>query len=409
LPGSVVQVLGSSDLVNWEPITQLTNLTGTLNFTDPGASNFNCRFYKTATTSTVATSGGNIPLARLPAQVKKNTQSGVSVYGGPAQDNGAQIATGATPLTVAADVATTGVTSPQATIFQTNFLNGSNFTYYSQSQAVVGGNSVFYTCLWTNPLPYSLGNGTNGKAVARFIVGGIGTNSMWDTITIGQYVGSNAPAVGNGVLLAFSNNPVCVGKNPMTNFEFFHNATGSALYGIGQITNTMTVTVIAEQDFSCGQFSGTFEAPTNGFASPQATVNQTNFLNASNFTYYSRSQAIVGGSPLAYTCLWSNPVPYSLGNGTNGKVAARFIVGGVGTNSMWDTIMVGEYIGSNAPALGNGVLLSLSNNPVCVGNNPMTNFEFFHNATGSALYGIGQVANTTTVTVIAEQDFSWGQ
>jgi hypothetical protein len=64
LPGTVIQVLGSSDLLNWEPIARLTNFTGTLNFTDPAASNFNCRFYKT-----VSALNGAIPSGRLPAQV----------------------------------------------------------------------------------------------------------------------------------------------------------------------------------------------------------------------------------------------------------------------------------------------------------------------------------------------------
>jgi hypothetical protein len=45
-PGSVVQVLCSSDLLNWQPIAELTNVTGALNFTDPAATNFNRRFYK---------------------------------------------------------------------------------------------------------------------------------------------------------------------------------------------------------------------------------------------------------------------------------------------------------------------------------------------------------------------------
>ena len=38
----------SSDLIQWAPLTTLTNLTGTLEFTDGEAPNYPCRFYRTA-------------------------------------------------------------------------------------------------------------------------------------------------------------------------------------------------------------------------------------------------------------------------------------------------------------------------------------------------------------------------
>ena len=44
--GNVFRVEGSTDLLTWQNITSLTNLTGTLQFTDPGATNFSRRFYR---------------------------------------------------------------------------------------------------------------------------------------------------------------------------------------------------------------------------------------------------------------------------------------------------------------------------------------------------------------------------
>ena len=37
----------SSDLDQWSPVTIVTNLTGTLEFTDPDAANLRQRFYRT--------------------------------------------------------------------------------------------------------------------------------------------------------------------------------------------------------------------------------------------------------------------------------------------------------------------------------------------------------------------------
>lgn len=44
--GDVYRVLGSTDLLNWQTISSVTNVTGTVQFTDASATNFNCRFYR---------------------------------------------------------------------------------------------------------------------------------------------------------------------------------------------------------------------------------------------------------------------------------------------------------------------------------------------------------------------------
>jgi hypothetical protein len=38
----------SGDLIQWSPLTTLTNLTGALEFTDGEAPNYPCRFYRAA-------------------------------------------------------------------------------------------------------------------------------------------------------------------------------------------------------------------------------------------------------------------------------------------------------------------------------------------------------------------------
>ena len=40
------EVPASIDLKQWSPVTTVTNLTGTLEFTDPGAVNLSQRFYR---------------------------------------------------------------------------------------------------------------------------------------------------------------------------------------------------------------------------------------------------------------------------------------------------------------------------------------------------------------------------
>ena len=49
LPGNVFRILGSTNLLDWQTIATLTNFTGTVQFTDPAATNFNCRFYQLVT------------------------------------------------------------------------------------------------------------------------------------------------------------------------------------------------------------------------------------------------------------------------------------------------------------------------------------------------------------------------
>lgn len=44
--GDVYRVLGSTNLVDWQTIASVTNVAGALQFTDPGATNFNHRFYR---------------------------------------------------------------------------------------------------------------------------------------------------------------------------------------------------------------------------------------------------------------------------------------------------------------------------------------------------------------------------
>ena len=41
-----VEVQASADLEQWSPVTTVTNLTGTLEFTDPDAANLMLRFYR---------------------------------------------------------------------------------------------------------------------------------------------------------------------------------------------------------------------------------------------------------------------------------------------------------------------------------------------------------------------------
>src|SRR5262249_24366364 len=45
-PGAVFRVLGSTNLVNWQTISTVTNVTGTVQFMDTGATNYRVRFYR---------------------------------------------------------------------------------------------------------------------------------------------------------------------------------------------------------------------------------------------------------------------------------------------------------------------------------------------------------------------------
>ena len=45
--GMAFEVQASTDLKQWSPVTTATNLTGTLEFTDPDAANLVWRFYRT--------------------------------------------------------------------------------------------------------------------------------------------------------------------------------------------------------------------------------------------------------------------------------------------------------------------------------------------------------------------------
>jgi hypothetical protein len=45
--GMAFEVQASTDLDQWSPLTTVTNLTGTLEFTDPNAANQLRRFYRT--------------------------------------------------------------------------------------------------------------------------------------------------------------------------------------------------------------------------------------------------------------------------------------------------------------------------------------------------------------------------
>ena len=44
--GMAFEVQASTDLKQWSPVTTVTNLAGTLEFTDPDAANFMRRFYR---------------------------------------------------------------------------------------------------------------------------------------------------------------------------------------------------------------------------------------------------------------------------------------------------------------------------------------------------------------------------
>ena len=44
--GDVYRVLASTNLLNWQTIASVTNLTGSVFFVDPGATNYNHRFYR---------------------------------------------------------------------------------------------------------------------------------------------------------------------------------------------------------------------------------------------------------------------------------------------------------------------------------------------------------------------------
>jgi alpha-tubulin suppressor-like RCC1 family protein len=46
LAGDVYRVLGSTNLHDWQTITSVTNLSGTMQFTDPGAAGYSRRFYR---------------------------------------------------------------------------------------------------------------------------------------------------------------------------------------------------------------------------------------------------------------------------------------------------------------------------------------------------------------------------
>ena len=44
--GMAFEVQASANLEQWSPVTTVTNLTGTLDFTDPDATNLMQRFYR---------------------------------------------------------------------------------------------------------------------------------------------------------------------------------------------------------------------------------------------------------------------------------------------------------------------------------------------------------------------------
>jgi hypothetical protein len=46
--GDVYRVLGSTNLLTWQTIASVTNITGIVQFTDPTATNYNRRFYRLA-------------------------------------------------------------------------------------------------------------------------------------------------------------------------------------------------------------------------------------------------------------------------------------------------------------------------------------------------------------------------
>ena len=46
MPGDVYSVYGSTNLLNWQFLSVVSNLTGVVPFVDPGATNFSRRFYR---------------------------------------------------------------------------------------------------------------------------------------------------------------------------------------------------------------------------------------------------------------------------------------------------------------------------------------------------------------------------
>ena len=46
LAGDVYRVLGSTNLHDWQTIVSITNLSGTMQFTDPGSAGYTRRFYR---------------------------------------------------------------------------------------------------------------------------------------------------------------------------------------------------------------------------------------------------------------------------------------------------------------------------------------------------------------------------
>jgi hypothetical protein len=45
-PGDIYSIQSSSNLINWQTIASLTNASGTMPFTDLGATNYSYRFYR---------------------------------------------------------------------------------------------------------------------------------------------------------------------------------------------------------------------------------------------------------------------------------------------------------------------------------------------------------------------------
>ena len=46
VPGDVYHVLASTNLLDWQPIATVTNMDGTIQFTDTAATNYSRRFYR---------------------------------------------------------------------------------------------------------------------------------------------------------------------------------------------------------------------------------------------------------------------------------------------------------------------------------------------------------------------------
>jgi hypothetical protein len=44
--GDIYSVLGSTNLLNWQTLASVTNLTGTMQFIDPDTANYHQRFYR---------------------------------------------------------------------------------------------------------------------------------------------------------------------------------------------------------------------------------------------------------------------------------------------------------------------------------------------------------------------------